>query len=223
MAGLRLAAKPGLTEVDKLKITKTLSIPVMVSALIWGAIGPSQAFGLLDVITAPKTLFDRAIEARSTSDIILDNKIVLAVNAIMAEFKTIKASTEIYEQRLLITGIFGDKELYEKFHAEVKKVKDVKKLYWHVRYLSEAEQKKRKKAGKMISWAKSLVLDTKVGLALVAQRKVADVNYKVVADAFSHAYILGRARSKEELKIALKAARGVKTAKKIVNYVVVRP
>ncbi len=41
--------------------------------------------------------------------------------------------------------------------------------------------------------------------------------------SISTAYILGRARSKNELKIALKAARDVKTAKKIVNYVVVRP
>jgi uncharacterized protein YfeS len=75
----------------------------------------------------------------------------------------------------------------------------------------------------MISWADALIFDTKVGLTLVGERKVADVNYKVVADAFSHAYILGWARSKEELKIALKAARRVKSAKKIVNYIVVRP
>ena len=89
--------------------------------------------------------------------------------------------------------------------------------------MSEKEQEKREKAGKMISWSDALILDTKVGLALVGEMYMADVNYKVVADAFSHAYILGRARSKEEPKIALKAARGVKTAKTIVNYVVVRP
>jgi osmotically-inducible protein OsmY len=206
-----------------MKFFRIISITVMAAAISGAVAAPTHAFGLLDIVSAPKTLFDRAIEARSTSDIILDNKIVLAVNAIMAKFKTINASTEIYEQRLLITGIFDDKKLYQNFYSEVKKVNDVKKLYWHVKYMGEEEQKKRKKAGKMINWGDALVLDTKVGLALVAQRKVADVNYKVVADAFSHAYVLGRARSKEEMKIALKAARGVKTAKKIVNYVVVRP
>lgn len=206
-----------------MNIHKYISISVLMAVIFPGPMEQAHAFGLLDIISAPKTLFDRAIEARTTSDILLDNKIVLAVNAIMAKFKTIKASTEIYEQRLLVTGIFDDEKLYKKFHSEVKKVKDVKKLYWHVRYMSEAEQKKRKKAGKMISWADSLILDTKVGLALVGEMKVADVNYKVVADAFSTAYILGRARSKEEHRIALKAGRGVKTAKKIVDYVVVRP
>ena len=33
------------------------------------------------------------------------------INAIMAKLGTIKASTEIYEQRLLITGLFDDKKL----------------------------------------------------------------------------------------------------------------
>jgi len=102
---------------------KYTSLAVIVGAMIWSVNAPTHALGLLDVISAPKTLFDRAIEARSASDIILDNKIVLAVNAIMAKFKTIKAPTEIYEQRLLITGIFDDKNSIKNFHAEVKKSK----------------------------------------------------------------------------------------------------
>ncbi|NQU69908.1 MAG: hypothetical protein HQ514_05130 [Rhodospirillales bacterium] len=205
-----------------MNIRNIIPIAFLTAAILLGSDMSAKA-GFLDVITSPKTLFDRAIEARSTSDIVKDNKIVIAVNAIMAKLGTIKASTEIYEQRLLITGLFDDKKLYDEFLGKVKKLKSIKKLYWHVRYMSEAEQDKRKKAGKMIGWGDALVLDTKVGLSLVGQRKVADVNYRVAADAFSHAYIIGRARSKEELNIALKAARGVKTAKKIVNYVVVRP
>lgn len=207
-----------------MSIRKYIPVAALMVALFIGhAADRANAFGLLDVISAPKTLFDRAIEARSTSDIVKDNKIVIAVNAIMAKMKTIKASTEIYEQRLLITGLFDDKKLYNKFRSEVKKIKNIKKLYWHVRYMSEKEQAKRKKAKSMIGWGDAIVLDTKVGLALVGKRKVADVNYRVAADAFSHVYIIGRARSKNELKIALAAARGVKTARKVINYVVVRP
>lgn len=205
-----------------MNIRNFIPVAILAAAVSLGSDTSARA-GFLDVITSPKTLFDRAIEARSTSDIVKDNKIVIAVNAIMAKLGTIKASTEIYEQRLLITGLFDDKKLYDDFFSKVKKVKYVKKLYWHVRYMSEAEQDKRKKAGKMIGWGDALVLDTKVGLSLVGERGVADVNYRVAADAFSHVYIIGRARSGEELKKALAAARGVKTVKKIVNYVVVRP
>jgi hypothetical protein len=84
------------------------------------------------LLTAMKTLIDRAIEARSTSDIAEDNAIVVKVNAIMAEVVSIKASTEIYEQRLLITGLFDDKAIYDDFEKKVRAVSGVKKLYWHV-------------------------------------------------------------------------------------------
>ncbi len=185
------------------------------------AVPGASAFGLLDIISAPKTLFDRAIEARSTSDIVKDNKIVLAVNGIMADLGTIKASTEIYEQRLLITGMFDDKKLYDKFLADVKKVKDVKKLYWHVAYMSKADQEKHKE--KLLDWGDALLLDTKVGLALVGTGDVADVNYRVAADAQSTVYLIGRARSENEMKLAVKVGGATKGVKKLINYVEVRP
>ena len=142
-------------------------------------------------------------------------------NDLMAELTTIKASTEIYEQRLLVTGIFDDKALYDKFLAGVKKIKGVKQLYWHVLYMPEAEQKRRAK--EMIDWKDALLLDTEAGLSLVKTRGVADVNYRVAVDAFSTVYLLGRARSQEELKKALAMVRGTKGVKRVVNYVVVRP
>jgi hyperosmotically inducible protein len=81
-----------------------------------------------DPRTAPKTLLDRAMEAQSTIDIANDNAIVVEVNAIMAEVESIKASTEIYEQRLLITGLFDDKAVYDDFEKKVRAVPGVKKL-----------------------------------------------------------------------------------------------
>lgn len=92
-----------------------------------------------NILTAPKTLIDRAIEARSAADIARDNKIVVEVNEVMAKLGTIKASTEIYEQRLLITGTFDDKSVYTKFEDGVRSVKGVKSLYWHAVYMSEEE------------------------------------------------------------------------------------
>ena len=135
------------------------------AVLVLFAVSPANVQAqLLDIITSPKTLIDRAIEARKTADIYEDNKIVLAVNGIMADLGTIKASTEIYEQRLLITGMFDDKKLYDKFRSEVKKISNIKRLYWHVTYMSEANQKKNEK--KLMNWSDTLVLDTKVGLSL---------------------------------------------------------
>ena len=52
---------------------------------------------LSDILLGPKTLIDRAIEARSSSDLARDNAIVIDVNKVMADLGTIKASTQIYE------------------------------------------------------------------------------------------------------------------------------
>ena len=174
-----------------------------------------------DVITAPKTLIDRAIEARSAADIAEDNRIVVIVNGIMAKLGTIKASTEIYEQRLLVTGLFDDRELYDDFKARVEAVEGVKKLYWHVAYMSEVDQEKN--ADNLLGWDDATILDNKVGVNLVATRGVADVNLRVAVDAFANVYIIGRARSTEERDKTLAVAKETEGAKKIVDYIDIRP
>ncbi|MDA0653286.1 MAG: hypothetical protein O3C49_08430 [Proteobacteria bacterium] len=161
-----------------------------------GAVAPAQA-QLSDILLAPKTLIDRAIEARSAQDIAIDNRIVVDVNAIMVEFSTLKASTEIYEQRLLVTGIFDDKALFDDFSAKVRAVEGVKELYWHVVFLSPEERKKQKVS--LLGWEDVLVLNTKIGVDLIGTRGIADVNFRTAVDSFGTAYLLGRARSQDEL------------------------
>ncbi len=168
----------------------------------------------------PKTLIDRAIEARSMGDIAKDNEIVLKVNKVMAEAKTASASTEIYEQRLLITGIIDDKATYDKFEKGVRAVPDVKKLYWHVAMLTKEEQEKRK--AELAGWSDVLVMATKGQARLVGTAGVADVNYRVAGDAFRTLYIIGRARSKEEHDKALARLKDGEGVKKVVNYIDVK-
>ena len=93
--------------------------------------GPASA-QLSDILLGPKTLFDRAIEARSSSNNARDNAIVIDANKIMAELGTIKASTKNYEQRLLVTGLFAEARTYRKFETGVRKIEGVKNLYWYV-------------------------------------------------------------------------------------------
>ena len=182
---------------------------------------PAGALVLAAFILAgcPVTLVERAVEARSAEDIVTDNKIVIAVNRIMADLGTVKASTEIYEQRLLVTGLFDDKALYDQFRQQVGEVEGVKALYWHATYMSEADQA----SANLLGWDDVVILDNKVGVNLIAEKDVADVNFRVTADSFGTVYLLGRARSQHELDLALAAARGTEGAKKVVNYVEVRP
>jgi hyperosmotically inducible protein len=198
---------------------------ILSSLLILGLFAPVHNIQaqLLDILTAPKTLIDRAIEARSARNIFEDNKIVTKVNKIMVDLGTARASTEIYEQRLLMTGLFNNQKLYDKFYAEVKKIKGIKRLYWHVNYMPKAEQERREKNKELLQWEDALNLDVKVAVSLISTRGVSDVNFRVAVDAFSNVYLMGRARSAPELRKALKVARETKGVKRLINYAIVRP
>ncbi len=191
------------------------------SGILTALVVSLAGLALASCMGPPITLIERAIEARSTGDIIEDNRIVIDVNRIMADIRSAKAATEIYEQRLLITGLFDDKATYDRFRKRVGAVEGIKKLYWHASYMSEAEQERQK--DRLLGWTDALALDTKVDAQLLATRGVANVNFRSAVDSFATVYLLGRARSGEELKKALAVARGTKGAKRVVSYVEVRP
>jgi osmotically-inducible protein OsmY len=189
------------------------ALAVLRPGLAWAQLG--------DILSAPKTLFDRAIEARTTSDIAKDNEVVLKVNKVMADVGSIKASTEIYEQRLLITGLFDDKTTYDKFEKGTRAVNGVKKLYWHVSYMSKEDQTKNKAT--MAGWDDVLELETKAKARLIGTKGVADVNFRICGDTSWTLYLLGRARSAEEKTKALARIKDGKGVKKVVDYVEMRP
>ena len=196
-----------------------LRLSFAVAAILMAGATSACALDITGVLTAPKTLVDRAIEARSTEDIAKDNEIVVKVNGVMGKYGTIKASTEIYEQRLLVTGLFNDKATYDGFEKDVRGVAGVRKLYWHVRYMSDADQKK---AG-LLDWPDVLVMSEKAQARLVGTAGVADVNYRTAADSSGTVYIIGRARSQEEHGKALARVKDGDGVKKVVDYVDVRP
>ena len=185
-------------------------------------VGPASA-QLSDILLGPKTLFDRAIEARSSSNIARDNAIVIDANKIMAELGTIKAPTKIYEQRLLVTGLFAEARTYRKFETGVRKIEGVKNLYWHVTYMTDAAKGDAIKAGRMMDWKDVLAFETKAGARLIGTAGVADVNFRVTGDPFGNLYLLGRARSGEELKKAIAKLEEGDGVKKVYNYAIVRP
>jgi hyperosmotically inducible protein len=190
------------------------------SAIVAVLIGSASAQAqLLDALTAPVTLIERAVEARSTSDIVKDNEIVVKVNAIMGKVESIKASTEIYEQRLLITGLFDNKADYDSFDSQVRQVAGVKKLYWHVSYLAKDDPKRKS----LLGWDDVLEMTTKAKARLVGTKGVADVNFRITGDSTGTLYLLGRARSGEEKQKALARVKDGKGVTKVVDYVVVKP
>jgi osmotically-inducible protein OsmY len=216
MVGMQFGLSRGnLMRLQKATAAALLAAPALV-------LSPTMAGAQLgDILKAPKTLIDRAIEARSTEDIAKDNRVVIDVNAIMAEVRTIKASTEIYEQNLLITGVFADQKSLDQFREQVRQVRGLKDLYWHAVFLSEDERNRRK--SELLAWNDVLLLETKVGIEMVSTRGVADVNFRTAVDSFGTVYLLGRARSQEELDKAVATVTNTEGVSRLVNYAFVRP
>lgn len=180
----------------------------------------TPAFAQLgNILLSPKTIVEHAAESRSFADQAKDNEIVLKVNAVMAKVASIQASTDIYEQRLLVTGLFDDKAKYDQFFRGVKAVAGIKKLYWHVVYESTADQKNDKN---LIGWAKSTELATKAGTNLTVAMKTTEQNYHVCVDSFATAYVIGRAKSRAERDQAFASVRGTSGIKKTVDYIDIR-
>jgi len=203
-----------------MRFQKATAAALLAAPALAMTVQPSGA-QLGDILKAPKTLIDRAIEARSAADIAKDNRIVIDVNAIMADVGTIKASTEIYEQKLLITGIFSDQATHDAFHDKVKQVEGVKELFWHAHVLTDEERERRK--DELLGWDNVLVLETKVDIEMVSTRGVADVNFRTAADSFGTVYLMGRARSQEELEKAIATVRATDNVRQVVSYAFVRP
>jgi hyperosmotically inducible protein len=203
------------------KIIASALLVTAISFMGFSGFIPARAGLLDDVLSAPKTLFDRAIEARSTSDIITDNEIVIEINAIMAELGTIKASTEIYEQRLLMTGLFDDAELYEEFRERVMEVEGIKELYWHVEYMSKEDQEANE--AEMLDWVDAIELDARIGIHLFETAGIADVNLRVAVDSFASVYLIGRARSQEEMLKAVEVTSATEGVGVVINYIDMNP
>jgi osmotically-inducible protein OsmY len=188
-------------------------------AVLGSAVPPADAF-LEKLIVSPKKIVDAAIEARSSQDLAKDNEIVAKFNVILANLGSFNASSTIYEQTLLITGLFDDKEAYDRLKAETGKIEGVKKLHWKAAYMSADDQKRR---DNLLSWDDVLLMGTKAEARLIGDEGVADVNFRTTADAFGTLYLMGRARSKEELDLAILKARDGNGVKKLVSYAFARP
>lgn len=175
---------------------------------------------LLAAACSPVTLVQRAVEDRSMEDIADDNKIVVAVNKLMAKYETISVSTEVYEQHLLVYGIMDEKAMFDGFNAEVAKIAGVKKLYNRVVHMTEAEQEARD--DNMLGFAEGLKVKAKIEIDWLDTPGLQSLNFRIAVDPMGIAYVLGRAKSAAERDRALAVAGNAEGVKRVRDYTFIR-
>ena len=169
---------------------------------------------------SPVTLVQRAVEDRSAEDIAEDNRIVIGVNKLMAKYKTISVSTEIYEQRLLVYGIVDDKAVYDGFRSEIGNIAGIRKLYWQVEHMTEAQQEAE--GDRMIGFAEGLKVKAEIEADWLNAEGVESLNFRVAVDPLGAAYVLGRAKSATERDRAVAVVRNTPRVRSVADYVIVR-
>lgn len=169
---------------------------------------------------SPVTVVQRAVEERSMADIAADNRIVLAANRVMTKYTTATVSTEIYEQTLLVYGMVKDPAVHDGMRAEIGAIDGVRRLHWHVHQMSEAEQEARD--AEIVGFAEGLKIKADIETAWLGAEGVESLNFRIAVGPLGDAYMIGRAKSAQEMERAVAVVRNTEGVRRLTNYASIR-
>lgn len=212
-------------------MNQCMGIARMVLVAVAG-VGVLGTTGCLQVYEqAAKTAF----EDRSNDDHILDVKIdtnILSALSDKDKGLLLDVKTDVWEQRVMLTGTLDDPKVKEDVVQLVKQADPrVKKIYDEVQIVSKEEKEQRREAAKNKDENKKegvgqavndFWIETKINAQLLSTRGVTSVNYRwrSVRDVV---YLIGRARSEDELKTVLDIVRKTEGVTGVQHFVEIKP
>ncbi len=198
-----------------MRTLKTLSLVVAltIGILIYGAL---QAEAL------PNPFDDR-----STAEQIEDNRIFGRIYEALKkrnESLPVEVNVDVWEGRVLLTGIVDDPKDRIFVADSIRKVKGVKVIYNHLKAASKEILAMRKvgRGGKEIKKVLSdKWVNNKIRVRLFSEKasvKSANYRYRVV---LGHAYVIGISRNAKEKKDALQVIRETPSVTAVTEYIMV--
>ncbi len=173
----------------------------------------------------------KALEDRSTDDQVLDTKMGVAIMTALADKDAnlaLDVSTDVWEQRVLLTGTVSDTKTRQDVLRVVQADRRARAVYDEIQMVSKEEQARRRDAVKNKNPNKKEGVDravndfwieTKISAQLITTRDVTSVNYRW-RSVRNTVYLIGRARTKAELNKVLgviRATEGVAGVKAFVD------
>jgi osmotically-inducible protein OsmY len=175
-----------------------------------------------------------AFEDRITEDQITDLKIAsFLLKQLIDTDKNLALDIgiDVWEQRLLLTGGLDNTETINKVLGIASADSRVKTLYNEIRLVSTNERDQRRQQAESRDSAESggvqqtvndYWLETKVKGQLLATKDVRSVNYRW-RSVINTIYIIGRARTQEELDTVLTIIRNTKGVKNVKSFIEIKP
>lgn len=164
------------------------------------------------ILGAAATAGSAAMEERGLGVAISDTEIRLRINALLSsksERIWRKIGLQIHEGRVLLTGVVDAPEMRD----------EAVRLAWEARGVKEViNEIQIARSGGIAGFAHDTWISTQLKTKLLLDRKVASVNYSIETVGGT-VYLLGVARSQEELDRVANHARNLDYVRNVVSHV----
>lgn len=170
----------------------------------------TQPTGLVNVISSP-------VEDRVIATLRDDAAITLDINEALIGTKYadlfFEVSTDVYERVVMLTGTVKFHQNRDRATELVQSVRGVKRIVNAIQVTSDYGP---------IKAAKDLIIETKLKVRLLGAENIRSINFRWRA-VNGVVYVIGVARTAQELARVLDIISKTKLVKKVVNYAWVRP
>lgn len=171
-------------------------------------------------------------ENRISEDQFTDSKIGATLMAGLAEQSLsllIDVNADVWENRVLLTGMVTDRGVRQEVVRKVRTDKRILKVYDEIQVVSAAEQAKRREAAQAMSKQAAanqpdndFWVETKISAKLVSAQDVISVNYRW-RSVRNTLYVIGRAQSKQEMTQVLALIKATDGVARIKSFIEVKP
>jgi osmotically-inducible protein OsmY len=171
-------------------------------------------------------------ENRLSEDQFTDSKIGATLMAGLAEQSLgllIDVNADVWENRVLLTGMVTDSGVRKEVVRRVRTDKRILKVYDEIQVVSAAEQAKRREAAKAMSAQTAanqpdndFWVETKISAKLVSAQDVISVNYRW-RSVRNTVYVIGRAQSKQEMTQVLALIKATDGVARIKSFIEIKP
>ena len=192
------------------------------------------SFGATGCVTVVTEAAKKTMEDRSTDDQVIDTKIATGLLTSMADRDKnllLDVNVDVWEHRVLLTGTVSDPKVRAEVAQFARADQRVRTLYDEIQVVTKEEQALRREATKNKDESKKdgigqavndFWVETKISAKLISTRGVTSVNYRW-RSVRNVIYLIGRARSQEELNTVLEIIRGTEGVKQAKPFVEIKP
>lgn len=203
-----------------------------------GMVEKGKVFALFALVAAVGMsgciqVIQKALEDRTTEDQVTDTKIWGGIKDGLYEKDSglvLDVTVDVWEHRVLLTGTLDDPAVKEEVVALVKTDGRVREVYDEIQMVSTEEKEKRRQEKKKEAEREKeepgsfddLSIKLKIKGQLLAAKGITSVNYRWNS-VRGFVYIIGRARSEEEVTKVLGICRNIEGVQDVKQFIEVKP